>query len=56
MKSVAGEMFTRTRDILGLAGKALGSNTDAFLRDTLAPLVNSGMKVYYELRSEIFRK
>jgi hypothetical protein len=32
IKSAAGEVFTRTRDILGLADKACGSNTDAFLR------------------------
>jgi hypothetical protein len=54
IKSPAGEIFTRARDILGLADKSCGSNTDAFLRDTLAPLITEDTKVYTELKNEIF--
>jgi hypothetical protein len=54
IKSAAGEIFTRARDILALADKACGSNTDAFLRDTLAPLITEDTKVYADLKNEIF--
>jgi AAA15 family ATPase/GTPase len=54
IKSAAGEVFTRARDILALADKACGSNTDAFLRDTLAPLITQDTKVYVDLKNEIF--
>jgi hypothetical protein len=54
IKSAAGEIFTRARAILGLGDKGCGSNTDAFLRDTLAPLVTPETKVYAELKNEIF--
>jgi hypothetical protein len=38
--------------LLGLT--SAGSTTDAFLADTLAPLVNAEMTVYSELWSSIF--
>lgn len=51
-KSAAGQFYTSARQLLALTGA--GSTTEAFLADTLAPLVARGMTVYDELRSDIF--
>ena len=52
MKSAAGEFYVASRQILALTGA--GSTTEAFLADTLAPLVQSGMSVYEALKADIF--
>jgi len=31
-----------------------GNTTEAFMRDTLSPLIKSGMNVYEELKQDIF--
>jgi hypothetical protein len=40
--------------ILKLSGK--GSDARAFMRSTLAPLMNPSMKVYEDLRRDVFSK
>jgi predicted ATPase len=52
LKSAAGDCSVATRRILQL--KQAGSTTEAFLADTLAPLVTPNMTVYQELRDDIF--
>jgi predicted ATPase len=52
LKSAAGRIFVACRKILQLAHP--GSTTDAFLADTLAPLVKPTTKVYQQLHSDIF--
>jgi predicted ATPase len=52
LKSVAGRLYVDVRKLLGLSGS--GSTADAFLRDTLAPLIRPGMAVYEELRADVF--
>lgn len=49
LKSASGEIFTGLKALLGLKGA--GNNADAFMRDTLAPLIAPGMTVYTELRA-----
>lgn len=51
-KSAAGEFYTKARQLLALTGG--GSTAEAFLADTLSPLVRPGMAVYQELRSDVF--
>jgi hypothetical protein len=52
MKSAAGEFYVACRQILALTGA--GSTTEAFLADTLAPLVRPGMSAYEALKGDIF--
>ncbi len=52
MKSAAGEVYTGVRQILGLT--QAGNTTEAFLRDTMAPLIIPGTKVYDDLKIAIF--
>ena len=54
LKSPAGELYNSAKDILGL--KSAGNTAHAFLRDTLAPLITCNMKVYSELKHDIFRE
>lgn len=52
IKSAAGKIFTQTRSILGLVSG--GNSTDAFFRDSLAPLVNPSTSTYAALKKDIF--
>jgi len=52
MNSAADPFFTNVRRMLRLTRS--GSSTDAFLADTIAPLIRRGMAVYAELRTDIF--
>ena len=52
IKSAAGDIFTGVRRVLGAA--QLGNTTEAFLSDTLAPLVVPGMSAYEDLKKDLF--
>jgi hypothetical protein len=52
VKSAAGLVYNALRMLLGLVGA--GTDSSAFLSDTMAPLVKTGMPVYAELREDIF--
>lgn len=51
LKSAAGEIFTKVRQTLGLV--RAGNNTDAFMRDTLAPLITPGLPTYDAMKAAI---
>lgn len=51
LKSAAGEIYINLKKLLEL--ERTGNNTDAFLRDTLAPLVMPPMATYEEMKSSI---
>lgn len=51
-KSAAGEFFNGARRVLTLTSP--GSNWHAFATGTLAPLIRPGMRVYGELRQDVF--
>ena len=51
MKSAAGEIYTELKRLLGLL--QCGNTTDAFMRDTLAPLVVPPMATYNQLKAAI---
>jgi predicted ATPase len=51
LKSAAGSIYVELKRLLSLV--RCGNNTDAFMRDTLAPLITENMNVYKELRSSI---
>lgn len=52
LKPVRGKLYNACKTILGLT--QCGENTNAFMRDTLAPLIQPEMKVYDELKRDIF--
>ncbi len=52
LKSAGGEIYNSAKRILQLTG--CGNDTKSFMRDTLSPLVKSGMKVYEELKKDVF--
>jgi hypothetical protein len=52
VKSAAGDIYNEAKRILQLVGA--GSNTDAFLRDTMTPLVTDATSTYVDLRRDIF--
>jgi len=52
LKSACGSMYVEIKKILQLT--QAGSTSEAFLRDTLAPLVSDKTKVYNELKKDIF--
>jgi hypothetical protein len=54
LKSAAGETYTGLKQLLGL--QRSGNNTDAFMRDTLAPLIVPGMQSYEKLKSGIIER
>lgn len=54
LKSAAGEIYTELKRLLSL--QRCGNNTDAFMRDTLAPLVVEPMTTYQELKAAIIDK
>ena len=51
LKSAAGETYTKLKQLLSL--QQPGNNTDAFMRDTLAPLIVPGMLSYAKLKTAI---
>lgn len=51
LKSAAGEIFKDLREMLGLA--RAGNSTDAFMRDTLAPLITPGMPTHTQMKAAI---
>jgi len=51
LKSAAGEIYNNLKKLLKL--QRPGNNTDAFMRDTLAPLIQPGMKTFLELKADI---
>jgi predicted ATPase len=51
IKSAASGIYTRIRKILD--GERLGSNTDAFMRDTLAPLITSETNAFADMKHDI---
>ena len=52
LKLVRGEIFEACRNILELVRR--GNDTEEFMIETLSPLVKSDMKVYDELKRDIF--
>ncbi len=52
LKPVSGEIYNECRRILDLTNP--GNDARAFMRDTLAPLIKPDMKVYEELKRDIF--
>jgi len=52
VKSAAGDTYTAVKRILALSG--CGNNTEAFMRDTLAPLFKPGLAAYDALKCDIF--
>lgn len=52
VKSASGTIYVRLKQELGLAGA--GNTKEAFLRDTISPLVRPGMQVYQDLKRAIF--
>jgi predicted ATPase len=51
LKSAAGHIFVGIKKLLDL--KKGGSNSDAFMRDTLAPLITPTTKTYQDMKSAI---
>ncbi len=54
LKSAAGEIYVGLKNLLGL--QRCGNNTDAFMRDTLAPLIAPGMTTYEELKRAVIER
>ena len=52
LKPASGQFYLACKKTLGLT--QCGNDAKTFMRDTLAPLVKSGMKVYDELKRDIF--
>jgi predicted ATPase len=51
LKSAAGETYNKLKQLLTL--QQPGNNCDAFMRDTLAPLIGPGMRTYENLKMAI---
>ena len=54
LKSAAGEIYTELKQLLGL--HRCGNTTDAFMRDTLAPLIVPPMATYQALKTAVIDK
>ena len=52
IKSASGKIYTGLKRLLSLT--KCGNTKDAFLRDTIAPLITEDTQIYKELESEIF--
>ena len=52
LKPSSGQIYLACKQILGLTQP--GNDAKTFMRDTLAPLIESGMNVYQELKDDIF--
>jgi len=53
IKSASGEIYTGLKELLSLS--QCGNNTDAFMRDTLAPLITTDTQLYKQLKEEIIQ-
>ncbi|MBN1968433.1 MAG: hypothetical protein JW870_03610 [Candidatus Delongbacteria bacterium] len=53
IKSASGDIYVELKKLLGLSH--CGNTKDAFLRDTMAPLITPETDVYKELENEIFK-
>lgn len=53
-KSARGDIYNALKRRLGLT--KCGNSSDAFIRDTLAPLITPDMEVYKKLETDIFGK
>jgi len=51
LKSAAGEIYSNLKQLLSL--QRSGNNADAFMRDTLAPLIVPGMDIYRKLKADV---
>ena len=54
LKSAAGEIYEKLVPLLDIQNP--GGNKDAFMRDTLSPLIVPGMDTYQSLKSDIVDK
>lgn len=54
LKSAAGEIYTNLKKLLDL--QHCGNNTDTFMRDTLAPLIEPPMTTYQALKATIIER
>jgi len=54
LKSAAGKIYTQLKTLLGL--QQCGNTADAFMRDTLAPLIGPGMDTYERLRVDVIER
>jgi hypothetical protein len=54
VKSAAGTIYIDLKKLLQL--QRCGNNVDSFMRDTLGPLIKPGMRVYKELRRDIWAR
>jgi predicted ATPase len=54
LKPIRGPLYNKCKIVLGLTG--CGNTAEAFMRDTLSPLVQPGLLVYEELKEAIFSK
>ena len=52
LKPASGEIYVACKNILDLT--QCGNTTEAFMRDSLSPLIKPGMNVYEELKRDIF--
>lgn len=52
IKSARGEIYVSLKQVLGL--RQCGNTADAFLRDTMAPLIKPHTEIYKQLEREIF--
>ena len=52
LKPASGQIYLACKNVLGLT--QCGKDAKTFMRDTLAPLIKPGMKVYDELKRDIF--
>ena len=52
LKPASGEIYLACKETLGLTHP--GNDTKTFMRDTLAPVVKPGIRVYAELKSDVF--
>lgn len=54
LKSAAGEIYTNLKRLLQM--QRCGNSTDAFMRDTLAPLVTPSMTTYTQLKNSVINR
>jgi hypothetical protein len=54
IKSAAGELYVGLKRLLQF--QRCGSNVDAFMRDTLAPLIQPPMPTYQKLKADVWEK
>jgi predicted ATPase len=52
VKSARGEIYNALKNVLSLT--QCGNNADAFIRDTMAPLITPDTEIYKQLENEIF--